>query len=52
MEVDEDHAEGIQLQQTGRVSVSVSRDSLEDNGKKCLRYIFLFFHTTRFLTDL
>lgn len=31
VEVDEDHAEGIQLQQTGRVSVSVSRDSLEDN---------------------
>ncbi|XP_066468584.1 centrosomal protein of 162 kDa [Tiliqua scincoides] len=31
VEVDEDHAEGIHLQQTGGVSVSLSRDSLEDS---------------------
>lgn len=31
VEVDEDHVEGFQLQQTGGVSVSLSRDSLEDN---------------------
>ncbi|KAJ6665778.1 hypothetical protein lerEdw1_001250 [Lerista edwardsae] len=31
VEVDEDHVEGIQLQRTAGVSVSLSRDSLEDS---------------------
>lgn len=48
VEVDEDHVEGVQFQQTGGVSVSLSRDSLEGNSK---RSHFRLPHPTRFLTS-